>query len=469
MVSLANAAEPDEGARHAAEPNLTALELVDDSARLALPIAGEAEAASEVSIHRLFRYPAKFHPPVVQALLERYTQPDDVVYDPFVGCGTLLVEAALGGRHAIGVDVDPVAVFISRAKTRAYDPARVRRACRTLAERLDQHDRGGAAYKRLQFEDISERTLRRVARSEELFVPQIPRLDHWFRRYVVVDLGRIEREIRLLRVDADTRLLLRMLFASIIRNASNADPVPVSGLEVTSHMRKRDEDGRIVDPFALMRRALRRGADAAIEWAELLPDCAIPRAVRADATTRVSMIPRQVDAVITSPPYHNAVDYYRRHQLEMFWLGFTVSQEDRLSLLPHYIGRPRIPARHPLLASGVALAGLAQSWETQIAARDEGRARDFKHYMLSMRAVMDRLAERTACGAPVVFVVGQSAWNGGQIPTVALFKELAAPHFEVLESLWYPVINRYMSYERRNGASIDREHVVALQRTTAPA
>lgn len=467
MIASAQLPQLDEGQPIGVpKENLPALELVDDAARLQLPQLDKQ--ADDKLTHHLFRFPAKFHPPVVKALLDRYTAVGDVIYDPFVGSGTLLVESALRDRRSVGVDVDPVAVLVSRAKTRPYLPERVERSFAALTGRLEPHDRGAEVYAQMMHDDISRDEMDRIVASEDLLVPAIPRLEHWFRRYVIVDLARIHGEIVRLRTDTNTRLLLWLLFASIVRNASNADPVPVSGLEVTAHMLRRDDKGRVVDPFALMRRALRRGEAGASSWARELRDRPVPRALQADATTRIRGVPRRVDAVITSPPYHNAVDYYRRHQLEMYWLGLTCSHEARLSLLPHYIGRPRIPMRHPVLASGAALTGLAQDWARQIAIRDEQRARDFRHYMLSMGAVMRRLAERTDKGTPVVFVIGQSSWNGGQIPTVALFHELATPYFEVNETLWYPVINRYMSYERHNGASIDREHVVALVRTNSP-
>src|SRR5262249_55559426 len=66
--------------------------------------------------HYLFRYPAKFHPPVARALLERYSEPGDTVLDPFCGSGTLLVEALVSDRSSVGIDVDPVATLVSRAK-----------------------------------------------------------------------------------------------------------------------------------------------------------------------------------------------------------------------------------------------------------------------------------------------------------------------------------------------------------------
>src|SRR5436305_11386516 len=87
----------------------------------------DAPDTSRRFTHYLFRYPAKFHPPVARALLERHTEPGDCVLDCFCGSGTLLVEAAISGRSAIGSDVDPVAAFVSRVKAKALNAKRLRR------------------------------------------------------------------------------------------------------------------------------------------------------------------------------------------------------------------------------------------------------------------------------------------------------------------------------------------------------
>jgi hypothetical protein len=46
-----------------------------------------------------------------------FTDPGDVVYDPFMGGGTTLVEASSLGRKAIGTDINSLAFFISNVKT----------------------------------------------------------------------------------------------------------------------------------------------------------------------------------------------------------------------------------------------------------------------------------------------------------------------------------------------------------------
>jgi len=67
--------------------------------------------------HSFYRYPARFSPLFARTAIKAFTQPGDLVLDPFVGGGTTLVEACVLGRHAIGADISELAVFVTRVKT----------------------------------------------------------------------------------------------------------------------------------------------------------------------------------------------------------------------------------------------------------------------------------------------------------------------------------------------------------------
>lgn len=415
--------------------------------------------------HYLFRYPAKFHPPVARILLERYTAEGHTVLDPFVGSGTLMVEAAVAGRSSIGVDTDPVAIAVARAKVHRYRISLLRNSASALLHVVNSYRRTSADYERMMFSDLSEAAYETELTAVREWVPAIPNLLHWFRRYAIVDLARIRQAIEEADIPAPHRMLFRVVFASIIRNSSNADPVPVSGLEVTSHMKRRDKEGRLVDPFDLFERALNRAVDACRTYqAKARPETSAT-VIRGDATKLGDFLKGQVDAVITSPPYHGAVDYYRRHQLEMFWLGHTKSVNDRLSLLHTYVGRPKVPNSHPFVSGSSLKTAIAMRWEARIRKASAERADAFRHYMVAMTHFFHSLRDHVPADAPIILVVGHSAWSKTQIPTTALFREIAGSAFRLKEVLWYPVKNRYMSYARRNGANINTEYVLVFRRT----
>src|SRR6266571_7159828 len=72
------------------------------------------------STHEFYRYPARFAPEIARAAIGAFTEPGDVVLDPFVGGGTTLVESRLSGRVGIGSDVNQLATFVARIKCTPY-------------------------------------------------------------------------------------------------------------------------------------------------------------------------------------------------------------------------------------------------------------------------------------------------------------------------------------------------------------
>lgn len=67
--------------------------------------------------HTFYNYPARFSPLFARATINAFTQPDDLVFDPFMGGGTSLVEACSLHRYSIGTDISSLATFISEVKT----------------------------------------------------------------------------------------------------------------------------------------------------------------------------------------------------------------------------------------------------------------------------------------------------------------------------------------------------------------
>ncbi len=67
------------------------------------------------SLHEI-SYRACFKPQLPRFFIERLTQPGDVVYDPFMGRGTTLVEAALLGRIPYGNDANPLSTVMTSSR-----------------------------------------------------------------------------------------------------------------------------------------------------------------------------------------------------------------------------------------------------------------------------------------------------------------------------------------------------------------
>src|SRR5579859_3058186 len=76
-----------------------------------------SNSPSQGLTHTFYRYPARFSPQFVRAVIQTFSRRGDCVLDPFMGSGTTLVEALAHGRHAVGTDINPLALFLARTKT----------------------------------------------------------------------------------------------------------------------------------------------------------------------------------------------------------------------------------------------------------------------------------------------------------------------------------------------------------------
>jgi len=93
-------------------PNLSDISSVIESIQDRSPVAG--------ATHAFYRYPARFSPRFAEAAINAFSEPGEIIYDPFMGGGTTLVEAMRLGRKGIGTDLNSLAVFVSQAKTAIY-------------------------------------------------------------------------------------------------------------------------------------------------------------------------------------------------------------------------------------------------------------------------------------------------------------------------------------------------------------
>ncbi|MDD9797538.1 MAG: DNA methyltransferase, partial [Alphaproteobacteria bacterium] len=89
--------------------------------------------------HDFHRYPAKFIPQIAGRLIETYSNQGDIVMDPFAGCGTTLVESKLNGRKSSGLDINPVATMITKAKTTPIHPDKLAKAFARLTKHIETY------------------------------------------------------------------------------------------------------------------------------------------------------------------------------------------------------------------------------------------------------------------------------------------------------------------------------------------
>jgi len=82
----------------------------------------QTKSVNQYLTHWIYPYKGKFHPQMIRALMNIIKiQNGETLFDPFVGSGTAVLEAQILGVNAIGLDISPLCVLISKVKTESVD------------------------------------------------------------------------------------------------------------------------------------------------------------------------------------------------------------------------------------------------------------------------------------------------------------------------------------------------------------
>jgi len=248
--------------------------------------------------HGLHKYPAKFFPELPRWLIQKYSKPGDVILDPFMGSGTTNVEAMLLSRHSVGIDIDPFAKLLTKVKTTRLNIDELEESTDYLLNSLLKFD-----PKKIDKTDI----------------PNFPYRDNWFNKEIVYELAYIKKTINNSTFSQDIKDYQNICLSSIIRYVSNADN------NCTRTVIRKKLNKNIFPSIALTKFAesLLLNSYRMTEFSSSV-DNKISVEIPTDNDARNIKYPENYfDFALTSPPYANAVDYPRTHQLEMYWLDLA--------------------------------------------------------------------------------------------------------------------------------------------------
>lgn len=400
--------------------------------------------------HGVFRFPGRFHPPLVAHLLALHPEAR-IVGDPMVGSGTVAVEATALGKSGLYSDVDPLSCLLTRAKSHPVNPEWLND---TISQVLSQ---AGPLPKKGSSTDDAKRAIFELEHGSDFRAP--PDVFHWFDPYVLISLCKTLQIIANNHYASTQKDALLAVFASTIRRVSRADPETSSGLEVTKVRLEALEMGLTFD-FAselkkkanLLARGYRELSKAAKKSNSKVVQC--DAKVYSDLCLKNGRWP---DLIITSPCYISAIEYWRRHKLEYCWLGL-ISPEKLSSVRSLFLG---MGDREP---SSEKLPGYVIGIHKKLL--EMGRVRDAKvlsRYFEDSRKWLDeirKILERTDGTAYVV--VGSNTNHGIIIDTPHALQQLAKVVGLSTEIFMkYAIKNSYMQYPTK-GERIKVESVLKL-------
>jgi SAM-dependent methyltransferase len=274
--------------------------------------AGQARQQTRYSAHGIHDYKGKFNPQIVRAIANVLSlRGGDLVFDPFCGSGTVLLESLHDGRSAIGIDMNPLAVAIANAKIAALRarPQTLERATEMFAVHIDE-------YRRLQTPSLENKDIDRLCGPAWLLrLPNERYLAAWFPHAVlaqiVVCLDAIERA-----VPRNLRGLFTMFLSHVLRECSWQDPADL-------RIRRRKDCS---DNYALIDAVQRHARQQYQKIAAARAHVGAPRGAQqahgADGRLPLPQpVARQlaggVAAIITSPPYATALPYADTQRLSL--------------------------------------------------------------------------------------------------------------------------------------------------------
>jgi site-specific DNA-adenine methylase len=231
-------------------------------------------------VYNWFYYKEGFAKELVMKLVEEYgLATGHTVLDPFCGSGTTLLACKQLGINSIGLDVLPMAAFAASVKTQDYDTEKLR--------------------------EILHEILMNRFMAMQADVPSI--MKRAFSKYALEDIIFFKSHIQ--RIEDDT---IRNFFLLALNNAAMRISYAWKDGSVIKIKKKN------TPPLKFM---FKRTAHRMIKDLEKLETKKCSTIIEQCDARKMNVEDNSIDAVITSPPYLNKIEYTKIYEIENFILG----------------------------------------------------------------------------------------------------------------------------------------------------
>ena len=349
-------------------------------------------ASTRELTHCYHDYPARMIPQVAGKLLDMFAAADaEVLFDPYCGTGTSLVEGLIRGINVVGTDLNPLARLIAKAKASTLD--------------LQEVDRHITKFNRFVIKS------KMVSDAKLPYILGISRLEFWFKPNVIEKLAQLKAFIDEIASDS-VRLFFQVAFSETVRESSNTRNEEFKLYRYDAKRLARFNP----DVFEIMVSKLIRNRTGLQKFSAIMRNFKHPPMASVYDFNTVIEVPHDkiepetVDIVVTSPPYgdsHTTVAYGQYSRLSAAWLGLEEPDKIDSKLMGGKIYKklPIFPCEQ--LNSALNTIKLV----------DEKRAFEVAAFYTDLYGSIGRVAKVIKPGGYACYVVGNRKVKGVVLPT----------------------------------------------------
>ncbi|TSC99400.1 MAG: modification methylase, partial [Parcubacteria group bacterium Greene1014_15] len=344
--------------------------------------------------HGIHTYPAMFIPQVGRRLLEIYSKESDTICDIFCGSGSALVESRLIGRNAYGIDLNPLAIFLAKAKTTPINSQKLTKEYLALLDRVEK---------------IKDKEIQR---------PDFKNIDFWFKNKVIVKLAKLKKAIREIK-DETIQNFLMVAFSETVRYSSNTK----TGEFKLVRMKGEKLEKHDPDVIGIFRKHAEKNIAGMTDFYKDAKKDSWTKIIYGDSSKDNGIKASSIDCIITSPPYGDSrttVAYGQFSRLSAQWIDVFDDPNDASGVDNDLLGGRATKNLIHTLSSGY----LKESLE-KIAKQDEARAKDVLSFNLGLNECLKQAHRILKPKKYFCLVVGNRLVKQVRIPTDFIIAELA--------------------------------------------
>ena len=343
--------------------------------------------------HGIHTYPAMFIPQVARRLLENYSQAGDTICDIFCGSGTALVESKLLGRNAYGIDLNPLAIFLAKAKINLINPPKL----------TDEY------FKLLlEIKKIKDRGVKK---------PIFKNIDFWFKPKVIIQLAKIKEAISKIK-DVNIRNYFMVPFSETVRLSSNTK----NGEFKLVRIKKEKLENYSPDVSGMFKKKTEANIKGMKDFYEDANRKVWTKIIYGDSSKSNGIKENSIDCIVTSPPYGDSrttVAYGQFSRLSAQWIDIFKDPNEASGVDNELLGGKATRTLEHALDSKYLKDSL-----NKIAKIDEKRAKDVLSFYIGLNDCLKQAYKILRSKKYFCLVVGNRLVKQVRIPTDFIIVEL---------------------------------------------